>query len=218
MRVCLCGHLALTVTPHCHSHNTVSHDMTMLGVSQKVCLYAGSDGVEEHLIYLRIDGCRSVVNFVVFVSTEVLVRPTVFWWCFVDTCSWQVSFKISLHNRLFMSAFVCWNINMYPSYTRLNKCPSRPTVSRVSSCPIPILKSSYQACQLFLKRGWISATLSPELSFLVNFLWETAKIVCSQGFEVWFVVTHLNHCSYFEDWSCFRPRLNSCRENWACKI
>lgn len=79
MRVRLCGHLSLTVTPHCHSHNTVSHDMTMLGVSQKVCLYAGSDGVEEHLIYLRIDGCRSVVNFVVFVSTEVLVRPTVFW-------------------------------------------------------------------------------------------------------------------------------------------
>lgn len=46
--------------------------MTMLGVSQKVCLHAGSDGVEEHLIYLWkvIDECRAVVNFVVFLSTE----------------------------------------------------------------------------------------------------------------------------------------------------
>lgn len=156
-----------------------------------------------------------------FAADKVLISPTVFW-------------QNSLNNRWFKSVLLRWNISSYPSHTWLDKCPPRLTVGALSSRPIPIWKSSYQACQLFFETWW---NVLPEVGFF-SFVWEIGAMRILKKINKYKQLTQPVH----EDlthrdsspkpllvvWRLILPgpveslgiisRLNSCCENWACKI
>lgn len=126
----------------------------------------------------------------------------------------------SARNRWCTSALFRWNISMYPSHTWLDKRPTRPPVSGLSSCPIPIWKSSYQTCQLLLK----CVKIYDRMGFLVRKgLFNDLKSWSSLFRRFWVLIRGDLTQTLLIVWKLIllRAQLDLCGffwDSWDCKI
>lgn len=88
---------------------------------------------------------------------QVFCLLTSFWQELADIFLGQA---VRQHNGLFKSAFLHWNVSIYPSSTWLDKCPAHPTVIGLACFRMLDSNSSYQTgetCQfLFDISFWVS--------------------------------------------------------------
>lgn len=104
------------------------------------------------------------VNFLMLKHYLWLAEPadrffcllTSFWQELADICLGQA---VRQHNGLFKSAFLHWNVSIYPSSTWLDKCPAHPTVIGLACFRMLDSNSSYQTgetCQFLIWHQFLS--------------------------------------------------------------
>lgn len=154
---------------------------------------------------------------------------TSFWQELADICLGQA---VRQHNGLFKSAFLHWNVSIYPSSTWLDKCPAHPTVIGLACFRMLDSNSSYQTgetCQfLFDISFWVSFMCEEKSCSYTILLFYKSPLFIRYFLESWFYFSGKSsskHVSKFEDWFCFglaqTKSLFSYRthsKNLACKI
>lgn len=155
---------------------------------------------------------------------QVFCLLTGFWQELADICLGQA---VRQHNGLFKSAFLHWNVSIYPSSTCLDKCPAHPTVIGLACFRMLDSNSSYQT--------WETCQFLLDISFWVSFMCEEKVMqlydhLCLYGiFQnldfIFLASHHLNMCqslkiSFALAWHklnlFFSYRTHS--KNLACKI
>lgn len=160
------------------------------------------------------------------VGWQVFCLLTGFWQELADICLGQA---VRQHNGLFKSAFLHWNVSIYPSSTWLDKCPAHPTVIGLACFRMLDSNSSYQHASFFLTSvSELASCVKKKSCSYTILLFYKSPLFLRYFSESWFYFSGKSsskHVSKFEDWYCFGlaqiKSLFSYRthsKNLACKI